>query len=697
MKHRLPSSVPCISSRRFTPFLLLFILLLLVYSNSFNASWHLDDQPNITNNPVLKIDILSLERVWGLFFASPGNPQRLYRPLPCLTFALNWYVGGLNPQGYHLVNFGFHLATSWVLYLFIIRLLTVYDRSDKSSFAWKSNVALLATVLWAINPMMTQAVTYIVQRMAIMAAFFYVWGLLSYINARTAQTGFRRWVHGTACLVFFLCAMGSKENAVLFPVSILLVEWIFFRHGSMAVFFNRRLILGVVFSLLLVVLIVQITNGPPLEYVLNGYDKRPFTMLERLMTQPRIVTGYLSQLFLPLPERLSIVHDIVLSTSLLNPWTTLLATAFLFVSIAFAVVTASRFPFLSFAILFYFTNHIVESTILPLELVFEHRNYLPSLFLFLPLAAGLHNLLIKPSRQTSVKVIASALIIMVLFGLGMGTYMRNKVWATEESLWRDAALKAPGSMRPLVTLGVELAWQDHATPDNYRHALRLFERSLNLRPNRKWEKADVLGNMASVHYFQGNHKKAMEIYLQALDIKPEFHKCRSDLIKPMISLGLFDQARPHAEYLTHVRPANPDYQNLLGFIFLRQNIPDKALHCFQSAMLLGLKNNNVNLNTGIALTLAGHWDRGRWFLNQVVKATNGEILPVFAIIENLLRSGDQEGAARYAMKLVEQHPVPKIFQSMNDLKEKYSVVPIDVEMIRPIILDASKDTMMRYR
>ncbi len=260
-----------------------------------------------------------------------------------------------------------------------------------------------------------------------------------------------------------------------------------------------------------------------MQYILNGYDERPFSLLERLMTQPRIILMYISQLFFPLPHRLSIAHDVTLSVSLFEPWTTLPALVIVIGSIALAFKNANRYPLLTFAILFYFLNHVVESSVLPLELVFEHRNYLPSMFIFLPLAAGLLTLFDRLRHHSGFYyATAIGIIILVVVGFGLGTYTRNKAWATPQTLWLDASAKAPGSIRPLVNLGIQLAWKENPTSDNLRHALVLFQHSLELVPSRAKEKSEILGNIASVYFHQNAYEKAVEFYRQALSIDQDF-------------------------------------------------------------------------------------------------------------------------------------------------------------------------------
>ncbi|RLB31833.1 MAG: hypothetical protein DRH11_12695, partial [Deltaproteobacteria bacterium] len=137
----------------------LFILILIIYSNTFRASWHFDDEHTIMINPRLHLEDLSWKNIKNTFYSKDYQPEKLYRPVACLSFALNYYLGKLNVLGYHLVNLAIHFITSVFLFLFIYQVLRLPSLGDKylgNSYF----IALLSSVLWAINPVQVQAVTY---------------------------------------------------------------------------------------------------------------------------------------------------------------------------------------------------------------------------------------------------------------------------------------------------------------------------------------------------------------------------------------------------------------------------------------------------------------------------------------------------------------------------------------------------------
>jgi hypothetical protein len=135
------------------------------------SGWQLDDITNIVNNEGLHLDAMSLEGIKKAFFSDPGRPGGLYRPVACVTFALNYHLGGLDVFGYHAVNLAIHIVASIFLYLLIYHTLCLPSLSEK--YARRAySIALLSAVLWAIHPIQVQSVTYIVQRMTSLAGMF---------------------------------------------------------------------------------------------------------------------------------------------------------------------------------------------------------------------------------------------------------------------------------------------------------------------------------------------------------------------------------------------------------------------------------------------------------------------------------------------------------------------------------------------
>ena len=214
-------------------FVLLCLSMLCIYSNTFDAAWQFDDKPNIVNNHYLHLQDLHPQSLVKTLFTDPTHPgkigKQLYRPIPCLTFAINWYFGKDGVGGYHAVNLAVHILTGFVLFLAILNMLgtpNLERRFNTNAYL----IALLAAVLWAVSPIQTQAVTYIVQRMASMAAFFYILSMFFYIKCRSSNVPLNRILLFLGCILSFLFALGSKENTITLPAALLLVEVVCFQN-----------------------------------------------------------------------------------------------------------------------------------------------------------------------------------------------------------------------------------------------------------------------------------------------------------------------------------------------------------------------------------------------------------------------------------------------------------------------------------
>ena len=633
---------------------LLFIFILLIYSNSFQASWHLDDYHNIVNNPHLKINDLKPATLWQTLHAwhSQGayDSARLYRPVPCLTFALNWYVGLGNVFGFHLVNVLVHFITACFIYFTIVALL--HTPYLLGRFAGREHfIALLAAVFWAANPIQTQGVTYIVQRMASMAAMFYIMGMFCYIQGRLEIISIRRrWGFFVGAGLLFLMAIGSKENAVLWPASIFLIETAFFQDLSCP---RRRLkLLGGTVAVLLGILIIGVFYfwDGNFQGILNGYNNRPYTLTERFMTQFRVLIFYLSQIFYPIPQRLSVEHDLIASASLIDPWTTLpaiLAVAGLVFGSLFKI---HKQPIICFAILFFFLNHAIESSILGLEMIFEHRNYLPSAFLFFPVAVVFDHLLQKyRTDNRSMYILLAAFIPLVLIGFGVGTLTRNLVWSTEKTLWEDALAKSPGTARPYHNL----AWAYYSKTGQDLKAIEYYKIALEKRFHHNGTRQTLLGNIAGTHYRLRNYDQAVEWWYRSLDYFSNNELIRYRLSAGLIRTGEFEDALKQLDWLVRKRRDHSGYWERRGYVLLKLERYQEARQSLQTALKFSPDSKLALINLGACLNLMGEQRTSELYLRKAIAKVPKNATTLLWLIKTNLESGDTKETRYYLARLFE--------------------------------------------
>jgi hypothetical protein len=346
---------------------------LLAYSNTFYVPFHFDDRPNITENPNVQIKVFSWEQVQRLV---KNTYKESIRVFSYFTLALNYYFGGLDVFGYHLVNFFVHIASGVFLYWFL--LLTFSLPSLREAYGPVSfRVALFSSLIFISHPIQTQSVTYIVQRMASMAGMFYLLALVLYVKGRLTP-GPPRILYFVGTTFSYLLGVFSKENVAILPLFIALYEFYFFQKFDLSRK-GKKMLIGLVLGLLMLGAFGLVIWGKRyIDVTIEGYQYRTFTMSERVLTQFRIVLYYLTLLIYPHPSRLNLDYDFPISRTIFDPLTTLVSILIVALLVGYGIWTAKRRPVLSFFILWYFGNLVIESSIFPLEMVYEHRLYLPA-------------------------------------------------------------------------------------------------------------------------------------------------------------------------------------------------------------------------------------------------------------------------------------------------------------------------------
>jgi hypothetical protein len=314
------------------------------------------------------------------------------------------------------------------------------------------SIALLAVFFWATNPIQVSAVTYIVQRMALLAALFSIMAMYFYLKARVATARKSRLAFFTLCACSMLLAFASKENAAMLPVSLLLFD-LFLLQGVTPASIKKNLKMIILPLLALGVLVLLYGQA---GFLLGGYENRPFTIGERLLTQPRVLLKYVGLLLYPLESRLTLFHDVTKSTGLFTPWTTLPAIITVAGFITIGLLLGRRRPLLGYCILFFFINHLIEGSIIPLELIYEHRNYLPSLLFFVIPSMLMVTVVDYFSYRKTIQYLMAFVFTFLLVAQAHTTFARNRLFGNEYLFWQDAIAKAPGLSRPHNNLGVYL-------------------------------------------------------------------------------------------------------------------------------------------------------------------------------------------------------------------------------------------------
>lgn len=529
---------------------------LACYATSFDVPFVLDDVTSILTNPQVHAFRFTLKP----------------RILGELSFALNYQANGLDPAGYHVVNLLLHLVNAIFVYL-LVQLLCrtpLATGTEKHSPGHDPVLPRLigfgAALLFVSHPLQTQAVTYIAQRVAVLAAFFYLGALLCYAASRLS--GKRTTAAALLCLSLLLAIAGvlTKENAVTIPAMILLFELTFFRGDWR----SRLLPLGWYLLPLLIAPLLMLGRFGITADLLGEVSRMTAESgapprMTYLLTQFPVIVTYLKLFLLPVGQSLD--HDVPLRTTLLDPAVS--AALLLLAAVAGAGIrlwlqarrAAAGAGILTgmaaFGIGWYFIALMVESSVIPIrDVMFEHRLYLPSVGLVLLASTGAGALVNRLARADRRRAIYSLLGVFIISGgaLSAGTIRRNAVWQSEITLWQDVVAKSPAKARGYGALGhafqragrlqeaeqsyrsaIRLAPTDHIALNNlaaiylkqqrYQEASTALERSITLAP----ATAAAHFNLGLARGRLGNWQQAEAAFAEALRLKPDYREAAANL------------------------------------------------------------------------------------------------------------------------------------------------------------------------
>jgi len=590
------------------PIVLLVLFGTIIYANTLNVPFHFDDEYNI-QHPALRMESLSLEQ----FKESLADGALRSRPVSNFSFALNYFVGGYRVQGYHLVNIGIHICGGIFLYLLLS--LTLNLEVNRRKYPHGVVIALMASLLWLVHPLATQSVTYIVQRMNSMAAMFFVLALLLYAVGRSRQLSspygrglLAHWGWFAGSFFSSLLAIGSKEIAATIPFFIFLYEWYFFQDLRWEWLKKKLVWLGGIF-LAFIGIAYGYTSGQIIERVFNSCGGRDFTMIERVLTQFRVVIHYITLVIYPNPNRLALDYDFPVSVSLFSPITTLISLVTIVAVVLLAIIISRRERLISFCILWFFGNLVIESSVICLEMVFEHRTYLPSMFLVFLVVAIAYRI---AKRHTAV---VSTLLALTTIVCGYWTIERNAVWQTSLALWSDSVAKHPGKARPHSNLGLALveAGELEQAKEEYMVALKI-DQDAHIPHN----------NLAGLYQREGKLELAEFHYQEAVRLKPDYQTSRMNYGVLLREQGQYVAAANHFRHALEKDPENRLVNKNLGNALLRSGQPEEALPVLEQA-LVGLPHDTeLLLDVGEVKMLLGRFDEALATYQKILEKDRGE-------------------------------------------------------------------------
>lgn len=581
----------------------------LVYQPGLSGDFLFDDHGNL---PALGHFGPVDDFTTAIRYVTSGTADPTGRPISLASFLIDANNWPAEPASFKRTNLILHLFNGLLLAMLLLRL------GNEQKLAPRHNhlAAVAGMALWLLHPFLVSTTLYIVQRHAMLPATFVLLGLLGYVGGRqrvledNSSTGASLMIAsiGLGTCLATLC----KANGALLPLLAGVLELTVFRaptHKSTAFLAARHASVSLPCILIGAYLVARFPAD-----LGESTSNREWTHGQRLMTEARVVVTYLYHLWIPKPYTAGLFNDhIIASEGWLKPVSTLLCAGTILLLIASALLLRLRHPAYSAALLFYFSGHLLESTFLPLELYFEHRNYLPSLLLFWPLTITLT----RSGAYQPQRLILCATAVALVTGL---TWLRSDLWGNRQDqalLWATLNPSSPRATTYAAHIEIQSGNAD-AAEFRLRHAINshpnqpqltikllsarcaqggISERDLNLAKGSLEENLSGTGLLTSW-------------FFEALEI---VRKVECDGLTWDALSGLLDSAERN--------PQNRNFPDRLqGLLYLRsqmylaQGNPDKALTLSNAALELAPRPS-VALLQAAALGSSGYPCHGLAHLN----------------------------------------------------------------------------------
>lgn len=554
--------------------LAIVLFTLLSYSNTFDVPFQLDDITNIVESPAIKkfdyfTNLSKLEQ--------PGNPdvfeKRLFksRYVGYLTFAVNHAIHGLDVRGYHLVNLLIHLSSALLLYavlLFTFSTPIMMESAPSDSMASRQFIALFSALLFAVHPVQTQAVTYIVQRFASMATMLCLLAFFCYQQFRLAPVTntvtLKRPFLYAASLAASVLAMKTKEFALLLPVIIFLYEVIFFKERL-----KKTIFLLAPFFLTMAVVPLSVMNAKDrglgesaarISGIVGEVSRQDY-----LFTQFRVIVTYIRLLLFPAGQRFEydypVYHSFFVPEVLIS---FLFLAAVLLCGLLLYRRSRSRmaehsylYLLISFGIFWFFITTSAESSVIPIaDVIFEHRMYLPSIGFFIAVVSAVELFRVKcDSAASSMPVIA--VMLLVASALSVATFNRNSLWRNEIAFLENEVKLSPGKARAHYQLG-----KVYALNGRFEDAIQQLKTAIAINSY-----LDAHYNLAFVYHSLGRLPEAEQEYMNTIKL----------------------------------RFASVDAHLNLGVVYAQQQRWEEAIREFRTTLLIAPGDRNAAENLGRVL------------------------------------------------------------------------------------------------
>ena len=622
--------------------LLLTIITSIAYYNSFEGSWHFDDELAITQNHTIK-RIENVPRILKNY---------LSRGVLQTTFALNYYFGGLNIFGYHLVNLVFHILVVILIYFIVHNLISVSNPASSGSPL--KYLPLFSALIFATHPINTESVTYIISRSSVLVTLFYLLGFFFFVKAvRIGKQQTSRLVAVKKTLLFVGCAaafilgVGTKAIIITLPAMMLLYLYYFVSedHSPLSFIKNYKWPLcGLLFAI-----------GGYFSYrhfhggiIASIPDIRVRSFYVNSLTEMNVIVRYyLRRLFLPIG--LNIDPDFPLARSFLQAGT--IFSALVIAGAIFLVIRSLKtHRIFSFFILWFFVTLTPTSSFIPLlDVAAEHRVYLPGVGFSVAVAFVFTQILaVRAANKVALQRAVIGVFSVVILLFSIGSIERNSVYRNPLALWTDTVRKSPHKARPHNNLADSYEKSGKLEPAMKEYRLIVEE----INPN--YMRAYY--GMGNVYREMGKPKQAVEQYKKALMMDPRFQYAHNNLGMAYEQLGMSEKATEAYKRALEIDPNFTKAYNNLAIVYAKQQMFDKAVTTINISLSKDPQYSIGYVNLGNIYLETGDYEKAEQALQKAIKI-NPEFVDAYGLLGSLyLHLEDYERALYCFRKTLDIDP-----------------------------------------
>ncbi len=651
-------------------FLVYFFVALTIHHSAFDAPFYYDSASRLSQNR-------------NSFDQGPAETVNIFRqrPVPMLTFYLNYAVGGMTPRPFRVCNAAILAAAGVALIILIGLLLEISATAAETDRRLMHRAAVALGLLFVVHPIQTYVVVYVWQRMALLACLFSVASLSAYIAARSGRLGNPAPAYSCSAL-FFLLALGSKENSVVLPFVVILAEVAFFRNTWMTFIARAAICFAVTLTFVGGLSFLESPHGLQessgiVDTLSRYYRESRLTVPEVALTQCRVLFSYLEMILVPLPSNVRLFSPQIVSSHLLDPPITLaalLGTGSLLIT---GLYLLRRRPLTGFGLLLFLVNLLPESILVPQYLFFGYRVVLPMVGLVLVIADLIMLVSARvrtSSRRVPMTVCLLAAYAAVIVFLGWATMSKADLWTNPVAFWTEVVERLPtisqrgerhGTEQALTSLGMSLLQQGRpseaiklsrrlpaADPmsfsalvlrgnaynalGNTDGAESSFRKALEIDP----KSADAHIALGRLFMGKGRLQEASSQFEQALALDPESPSAHYEMGRALIAVGRYRNAVPHLRRAVRRNGRSHEAHYALGKALMKVGDYRSAMDSFRRTLEIKPDHWKSHNDMGVIWATIGRPDKAVAHFRKAL-TINPEDVPTKRNLETALRqSGD---------------------------------------------------------